>query len=120
MIYRHIIMRFYILIVLSFLGLGRLFATQRNLYDLMQEDDYIKASLIILSPGEALYSVGGHLALRMSCPIQNVDYIYEFDASLNQNESVVFNFLNGNLKGKYVRLYTSDFFGNVHLMVHYL
>ncbi|MDE5996573.1 MAG: DUF4105 domain-containing protein, partial [Muribaculaceae bacterium] len=79
----------------------------------MLEDEYIQASFIVVSPGDAIYSAGGHLALRMSCPIQNVDYIYEFDASLQPNENLIFSFLNGTLKGEYVRLYSDDFFAKI-------
>lgn len=75
----------------------------------MKDEDYIKASLVVVSPGNAIYSAGGHLALRMNCPYQSVDYIYEFDAVLNSDESLIFQFLKGTLKGNYVRLFTSDF-----------
>ena len=108
------IQRICILVVLSLLGFYPSFATQRNIEDLMKDNDYIFAALVVVSPGRALYSAGGHLAIRMTCPLQNVDYVYEFDASLNTNESLVLNYLNGCLKGEYIRLYSSDFFGKVH------
>lgn len=108
------IQRICILVVLFLIGFNTSFATQRNIEDLMKDNDYIRAFLVVVSPGRALYSAGGHVAIRMTCPLQNVDYVYEFDASLNINESLVLKYLNGRLKGEYVRLYSSDFFGNVH------
>lgn len=86
---------------------------QRNILDLMRDENYINASIIIVSPGTAIYSAGGHLALRMQCPLQNTDYIYEFDATLKRNESLLLNYLNGYLMGEYVRLFSSDFFDKV-------
>lgn len=108
------IQRICLLAILIIIGVINLSASEKRLEDLMKEDDYIKASLIVVSPGKALYSAGGHLAIRMACPLQNVDYIYEFDATLNTNESLIFNYLNSNLKGEYIRLFSSDFFNKVH------
>lgn len=107
------IQRICTLVVLFLIGSNHLFAGQGNIEDLMKDNDYILAALVVVSPGTALYSAGGHLAIRMTCPLQNIDYVYEFDASLNTNESLVLNYLNGRLKGEYVRLYSSDFFGKV-------
>lgn len=106
--------RLFALVILLVMGHFSAWATEADLRELMQEDDYIKASLIVVSPGDAIYSAGGHLAIRMSCPVQSVDYVYEFDAALNDDESLVLLYLNRKLRGEYIRLFASDFLNNVH------
>lgn len=109
------IQRICILVLLYLTGINPLFAGQETLEDLMRKDDYIGTTLVIISPGPALYSAGGHLAIRMSCPTQDVDYVYEYDATLNsQDESLVLSYLNGSLKGDYVRLFATDFYNKMH------
>ena len=89
-----------------------LFADDREIEELMRRDDYIDASLLVVSPGAEIYSAGGHVALRLSCPMQDVDYTYEFDAAINAGESLVPKYLNGTLQGAFRRLYTTDFMAN--------
>ncbi len=109
-------MYFRLLLLAIFLIIPHLYvrAESRDVKEMMQHEDYIKTSLIVVSPGNAIYSAGGHLAVRMTCPYHNVDYIYEFNATLNDNESLIFQFLNGTLEGNYIRLFTSDFFNKVN------
>lgn len=38
---------------------------------------YVKASLLVASPGNAIYSAFGHCAIRMQCPIFDLDYCYD-------------------------------------------
>jgi len=49
----------------------------------------------------------------MTCPTQNVDYIYEFDAVIEEDESLILKYLNGTLEGSYVRLFATDFYDKV-------
>ena len=44
-----------------------------------QRDDFVNASLLIASPGNSIYSVFGHCALRLQCPSQHLDYVYTFE-----------------------------------------
>lgn len=53
--------RLFALVILLVMGHFSAWATEADLRELMQEDDYIKASLIVVSPGDAIYSAGGHL-----------------------------------------------------------
>lgn len=105
-----------LLFIYSFFAITHLWACadSRKLEDLIKEEDYIETSLVVVSPGNAIYSAGGHLALRMKCPYQDIDYIYEFDATLDSDESLIFQFINGTLKGKYIRLFTLDFLSKAH------
>lgn len=42
-------------------------------------DDFVSASLLLASPGNSIYSVFGHSALRMQCPSQKLDYCFTFE-----------------------------------------
>lgn len=101
-------------VILSLLvSLSSLRAEDMDLNTLMQDENYIRAYLIIVSPGNEIYSTGGHVALRMTCPSQDVDYVYEFDALSDEDNSFVFDYLNGTLRGSYVRIYASHFYNTV-------
>lgn len=104
--------RYYILFLNFFITCAVL-AQNNNIEELMWDDNYISSSFLVVSPGEKIYSVGGHLALRMKCPVQNVDYIYEFDAVLENDETLIYQYLNRTLEGRYIRLFASDFFAKV-------
>ena len=45
---------------------------------LPDSSNFVTASLLIASPGEAIYSQLGHAALRMECPVHNLDYCFSF------------------------------------------
>lgn len=46
---------------------------------LPDSSNFVTASLLIASPGEAIYSQLGHAALRMECPVHNLDYCFSFE-----------------------------------------
>ena len=46
---------------------------------LPDSSNFVTASLLIASPGEAIYSQLGHAAIRMECPIHNLDYCFSFE-----------------------------------------
>ena len=88
-------------------------AATTDIEELMQREDYIQASLLVTSPGTQIYSAAGHLALRMRCELQNVDYVYEFKAVVEPGGSLIMNYLNGDLKGTYLREYYNSFISDV-------
>lgn len=45
---------------------------------LPDSSNFVTASLLIASPGEAIYSQLGHAAIRMECPVHNLDYCFSF------------------------------------------
>ena len=45
---------------------------------LPDSSNFVTASLLIASPGEAIYSHFGHAAIRMECPVHNLDYCFSF------------------------------------------
>lgn len=46
---------------------------------LPDSSNFVTASLLIASPGEPIYSQLGHAALRMECPVHNMDFCFSFE-----------------------------------------
>lgn len=46
---------------------------------LPDSSNFVTASLLVASPGEAIYSQLGHTTIRMECPIHNLDYCFSFE-----------------------------------------
>ena len=46
---------------------------------LPDSSNFVTASLLVASPGEAIYSQLGHAAIRMECPVHNLDYCFSFE-----------------------------------------
>ena len=46
---------------------------------LPDSSNFVTASLLVASPAAPVYSVFGHCALRMQCPIHNLDYVFTLD-----------------------------------------
>lgn len=46
---------------------------------LPDSSNFVTASMIVASPGEAIYSQLGHAALRMECPRYRLDYCFSFE-----------------------------------------
>ena len=46
---------------------------------LPDSSNFVTASMIVASPGEAIYSELGHAALRMECPRYRLDYCFSFE-----------------------------------------
>lgn len=59
-------------------------------------DDFVTASLIVVSPGEVLYSTLGHAALRLQCPTFNLDYVFSYESENVRDK--IWTFLKGQLK----------------------
>ncbi len=73
----------------------------------MQRDDYIAASLLVVSPAAEVYSLFGHCALRLHCPSKDMDYCFTFETS---TESMgLLNFFRGKAKGGYSAVPTSAY-----------
>lgn len=69
--------------------------TQAQLDSLRQTEDFVTASLLIAQPGGALYSTMGHAAIRMQCPVFDLDYVFSYESE-DQTEKVL-SFLMGRL-----------------------
>ena len=44
------------------------------------DPNFVKASLLIMSPGDELYSCAGHSVLRLECPKFNLDYCFTYES----------------------------------------
>lgn len=69
--------------------------------------NFVKASLLVVSPGAEIYSVFGHCALRMECPSEGLDYCYTFEMESGLSGAV--KFLSGQAKAGYAAVKTSRF-----------
>ena len=46
---------------------------------LPDSSNFVTASVLVASPGEAIYSQLGHTTIRMECPVHNLDYCFSFE-----------------------------------------
>lgn len=69
----------YKLYVLRWMAL--LFAAMPSVFVKAQIDssNFVKASILLVSPGNSVYSVCGHAALRMEYPMHQLDYCFSFE-----------------------------------------
>ncbi len=50
-----------------------------NVIVLPDSSNFVTASLLVASPGQPIYSVFGHCALRMQCPAHHLDFVYSLE-----------------------------------------
>lgn len=59
-------------------------------------EDFIEASILVADQGYELFSVLGHMAIRVKCPTFDMDYVFSYEGE--QVEARFFTFLKGDLK----------------------
>lgn len=59
-------------------------------------EDYVRASIVVADPGNALYSRVGHAAIHMQCPTHGLDFV--FSAEAEPGTGLLFKFLSGSLR----------------------
>ena len=57
-----------------------------------QDEDFVRASLLTVSPGNDAVTCFGHAAIRMQCPSAGLDYSFTFEMKLDQGEQLKFLF----------------------------
>ena len=57
---------------------------------LPDSSNFVTASLLIASPGEAIYSTYGHSTIRMECPTHNLDYCFSFEEEADMGGFIKF------------------------------
>ena len=70
------------------------------------DPNFVTASLLVMSPGDELYSCAGHSCIRLECPKFNLDYCFSYES-----EGVVdkiFTFFMGKLKMGMFAIPTAD------------
>ena len=65
---------------------------------------FVTASLMVISPGNEIYSVFGHCVLHMQCPSKHLDYVYTFETEPNYLK-----FFAGKSKACFVAVPTQEF-----------
>lgn len=71
------------------------------------DPNFVTASLLVMSPGNELYSCAGHSCIRLECPKFNLDYCFSYES-----EGVVdkiFTFFMGKLKMGMFAIPTADY-----------
>ena len=87
-------LRFTLVIVIVFLASLGVSAQEAD--TTKYDEDFVKTSLIIASPGDMLYSKVGHCAIRMQCPQYRLDYVFSYESEDARQK--VLTFLAGKLK----------------------
>ena len=73
--------------------------------------NFVTASLVIISPTNEVYSVFGHTAFRMECPVHKLDYVFTFES--DPGVSGFLTFFAGKAKGYFVAIPTQEFLKDV-------
>ena len=61
-----------------------------------ESDDFVKASILVATPSNVLYSCAGHACIRMQCLHYDLDVVYTYESE--DVQSRVLTFLMGGLK----------------------
>lgn len=70
-------------------------------------EDYVTASIVVTTPGDAIYSCTGHAFFRMQCPSHDMDFCFSYESEPMDNR--VLTFLGGGLKMGMAVVPTADF-----------
>ena len=76
--------------------------------------NFVTASVLIISPTNAVYSVFGHTAIRMECPVHQLDYVFTFES--DPSVSGFITFFAGKAEAKFVAVPTDEFLRDVKFM----
>jgi len=60
------------------------------------DPNFVTASLLVMSPGDELYSCAGHSCIRLECPKFNLDYCFSYESEGVSDK--IFTFFMGKLK----------------------
>ncbi len=69
--------------------------------------NFVTASVVIATAGDKIYSNVGHCALRMECPVWNLDFCYSFETDVNTSGLAAF--FAGRADGRVTPVPTSDY-----------
>lgn len=74
---------------------------------LPDSSNFVTASLVTISPTNEVYSVFGHTAIRMECPVHQLDYVFTFESDPSVNGFVTF--FAGKAKARFIAVPTQEF-----------
>lgn len=72
-----------------------------------QNEDFVRASLLVIGPGDNVVTCFGHAAIRMQCPTHQLDYCFTFEMKLAEGEHT--KFLTGQAKAGFMAAPTGVF-----------
>jgi len=75
-----------------------------------QNEDFVSVSLVTVGPGDEVYALYGHSALRLQCPSHQLDYCFTFEMALTAEEKMKFLF--STAKAGFIAAATPVFFNN--------
>ena len=78
---------------------------------LPDSSNFVTASLLVASPGEAMYSSYGHCAVRMECPVNNLDYCFSFEMDFDESFVDYVKFFAANVQSHIIAVPTSEYLG---------
>lgn len=88
------------LLLIPFVCMGQeadsLTLAQQDSLAITESDDFVKASILVATPSNVLYSCAGHASIRMQCPYYDLDVVYTYESE--SVKSRVLTFLMGGLK----------------------
>ena len=72
------------LLLIPFVCMGQetdsLTLAQQDSLAITESDDFVKASILVATPSNVLYSCVGHASIRMQCPYHDLDVVYSYEA----------------------------------------
>ena len=71
------------------------------------DPNFVTASLLVMSPGDELYSCAGHSCIRLECPKFNLDYCFSYESESVKDK--IFTFFMGKLKMGMFAIPTADY-----------
>ena len=71
------------------------------------DPNFVTASLLVMSPGNELYSCAGHSCIRLECPKFNLDYCFSYESESVKDK--IFTFFMGKLKMGMFAIPTADY-----------
>ncbi len=74
---------------------------------LWSQPDFVRASLVVVDPGSAVYSIFGHACFRLECDYYDLDYCYTYEAVMVPHK--IFRYLTGQLKMGMMAIPTSEY-----------
>ena len=100
-------------LILVLLGIAVNGFAQRNDSVVVAPDssNFVTASILTISPTNEVYSVFGHTAIRMECPVHKLDYVFTFESDPSVGGFLTF--FAGKAKGYFVAVPTQEFLKDV-------
>ena len=99
-------------LILVLLGIAVKSFAQRNDSVVVAPDssNFVTASILTISPTNEVYSVFGHTAIRMECPVYQLDYVFTFESDPSVGGFLTF--FAGKAKARFVAVPTQEFVEN--------